>query len=290
MKKLILFALLAMLPLQGAFIGQFVGPYIGRAIRSVGRDIAHGPLAYAGLAGTTALAYNCKDNTFALAGIGISFLAYHMSIAKSWWWLRKESRSYPDTFTDRDLLKRTAWHNPYEEPLNTGFDIMRYYQKLDPDRKAIFVNNLKNKVAEEENPKEALPKLERALGDLKQKIQEYGKFSNLYYAIKTAAGSDPLTTDYLFENNIQHPASTVSVVLADHTKGSWIANSFKIRWAYSPTLGIAVPWWYTWSHRIASQCIVKALYQYGRLKAIRKILETHIPAPNPAHNLNVRVV
>lgn len=290
MKNLILFALLAILPLQGAFIGQFVGPYIGRAIDFVGRDIAHGPLAWTGFAGTAVLACKCKDNNIALAGIGIASLAYHLSIFKSWWWLREELRSYSNNNSDSNILKRTVWHNPGEGQLDTGEVIYTAYTLLLTNvQKSAFANHLRNKILKNNSTDKELQILENALAVLKEKIDQYSKYSNFYSILCHRVNQDVLKTDYLFENNLHVENSAMSLLLQEHMQGSFIANSFKIRWSHSPTLGIAVPWWYTWSHRIASQCIVKALYQYGRLKVIKRILEAHPHGNAQQHNVNMNV-
>lgn len=283
MKKLIFSFLLLTHSLQSAaLVDRIVWSTIQLA-----QDVCRGPLSWAGFAGTAALAYTCKDNNFMLAGIGTVSLAYHLPIVKSWWWLRSELRSYPNENTEGNILRRTRWNNHGEQNLDTGFAIMQHYLTLNNDQQRIFVNNLRIKV--DLDFRQVTVNLNIAMEELRRKINQYSKYSNLYSVIERAAGCNLLDTDYLFVNDIHNPGSQVQVLLREHTCGSFIANSFKIRWSHSRMLGIAVPWWYTWSHRIASQCIVKALQQYGRLKAIKSIFEIYQEPRNPL-DVNLRLV
>ena len=125
----------------------------------------------------------------------------------------------------------------------------------------------------------------KALKAIENQIVTYEKFSPIVYKFARSVGFfvnpyELLTSDYLIEHDINE---TLKPIFQEHSTGSCISKSFTIRKSWSQFFGIPVPYWYTWSHAKASECIFELLHHYARLRVVSKIVELHFLEHRPQH-------
>jgi hypothetical protein len=249
---------------------------IGRCTRAVVTDAARSPLAYIGTGAVATAAYMYKDNPTALTALGILSAGYHACVLPQWWRLGTELNYLKINDAAGSLLTRKIWGG--QENLDTGYAITQHYNGLitDADKKC-FAKQLEKEIGRGNT-------FQLALIVLENNLIRYEKSSSLLLKLAWAAGfnkANPeinfLKGSYLVNTNID---AKLRDTVDENISGSVISQSFTVRWRWSSFLGAAVPSWYTWSYTKASECIWETVHQYARIRAIHKILETHIPESN----------
>ena len=198
-----------------------------------------------------------------------SVLAYHGVVFTRWWSLGTDLDLLREDNSTGLLLQRTFWGGTHN--FRRGYHIWKYYSVIDTKQKKSFIKQLSLEVQSQN--------IDEALTAIEEDIDKYSYYSPILYKLARSAGytKNPkalLTTDYLLYNDIDN--NNVRDEFDRNMSGSVIARSFTVRLRWSSFLGIAVPHWYTWSYQKASECIWELLHKYGRLKAIKKILEQYI--------------
>ena len=249
---------------------------IGRYTRAAVTDVVRSPLAYIGAGAVATAAYMYKDNPAVLAALGVFSAGYHACVLPQWWRLGTELNNLQVDHAAGSLLTRKRWGGPAN--LATGYAITQHYNQLivDGDKKR-FAKQLEGEIAQGD-------KISVALIVLENNLIHYEKSSSLLLKLAWAAGfnrANPeinfLRGSYLVNTNID---ANLRDPVDENISGSVISQSFTVRLRWSSFLGSAVPSWYTWSYTKASECIWETVHQYARIRAIHKILETHIPESN----------
>lgn len=233
-------------------------------------EIANGDLGCLGLGAGVALAIHQKDNSLVLAGLGAATLAYHVPVFVHWWNLGNDLKFLKAENATGPLVKRNKWG--YNSELATARQIMDHYNRLGEGAPKLEFAQLLARQVQKGNT------ISRALKALEGNLTCYEKYSSVLLAIAQEAlphsenpQEDLLQGTYLLENDIDN----LQYIVNRHTAGSKIAQTFSLSWRWSSFWKSSIPAWYTWSQKIASECIWETLQQYARLRVIQSIIENN---------------
>ena len=245
--------------------------------KNIAEDFVRGPIgwiAHAKLARLCCKAYSNDGILLKAAAIGATGVMtwYYVRMFEQWAHFNKEYQAMDCVNTNGDPSKRTLWAG-----LMNGYDLWQHFNSLGYNEKTELQKKLITELASN-NHGVALNKVITAVDELDIKLSIYTKHTNILDIIseKVVGAGDSnvlLVGNDLTNCNI---GSDMQDALNSYAQNSLIANSLNLGTSWSAIIGARVaPKIYTATYNKASQCVVKVLEQYIRLKAVKRILEYH---------------
>ena len=260
------------------------------------QDVVTGPIGWGTHAGLGYLAYSActnlplksnplwsppmvvNDDVLTAAGIALGTAAlYHSALMYKFCTFGVELRKMKRPNTSSNPVFRNKWAG-CESAADLMYELGQNGRGRDPLKKQLL---LEMGLKESTPPLEGIKKIDTALDKLDKRLAHYAWYTNIVELTAQAMMDDEdadskalLGGDVLISDDIDGYSKGL---LESNANNSWIHNSVTIRWYLKENCYLKRPALYTSTYNMASRCAMKTLEQYGRLKAVRHILEQYVP-------------
>lgn len=267
------------------------------------KDVITGPIGWAGHAGLGYLSYKGykaytglkkdpavkmlkiigfevgSNDLVTAAGIALGTAAlYHSVLMYKLCTFGVELRKMKRPNTSSNPVLRNKWAG-CESAVDLMYELGQNGRGRDPLKKQLL---LEMGLKESTPPVDGIKKIDAALDNLDKRLAYYAWYTNIIELTAQVMMDDEdadskalLGGDVLINNDIDGYSKDL---LESNASNSWIHNSVTIGWYLKEDCYLKRPALYTSTYNMASRCAMKTLEQYGRLKAVRHILEQYVPA------------
>lgn len=266
------------------------------------QDVVTGPIGWGGHAGLGYLGYKgykaykgltedpavkmlkiagfevASNNLMTTAGIALGTAAlYHSALMYNFCTFGVELRKMKRPNTSSNPVFRNKWAG-CDSAVDLMDELGQNGRGKDPLKKQLL---LEMGLKENTPPLEGIKKIDAALDKLDKRLANYAWYTNIVELTAQAMIDEDadskalLGGDVLINNDINGYSEDL---LKSNASNSWMHNSVTIGWHLKENCYFKRPTLYTATYNMASHCAMKTLEQYGRLKAVRHILEQYVPA------------
>lgn len=233
-----------------------------------------------------------RSDLLATAGAALGTAAlYHSALVYQYCTFGVQLRKLKSSNTSNNAVFRNRWAE-----CDTAKELMDELKKnggrqKDALKKQFLLNlGLKDNAA----PLDGIKKIDAALAVLDKRLKTYSSYTNIVELTAQEMINEDSDAAALLDGDalIRDDLGLYSEDLLNrHASNSWISNSIFIGWYFKKDCYLKRPTIYTATYNMASRCAMKTLEQYGRLKAVRHILEQYVPGGQPrARGVVVRAV